>query len=332
MSCLDDPSITRNTARRPFHRLRTCLPVPVQSWLPDLPPPTARNLWLCLALLVAVQNCAVLQSAQGSGDAVLGLLVWGGALICLEDQLERLRPRPGWFGLVFGTLLLVWVLARTAVILSLDGVIFALTPLAGLALTLLCLPLNRLGRFREALLCLLLLPASKIIGLWVVSEQALSLLTARGAALWLDVLGLEVAVEGRRLMLPGGSVSVAGACNGTETIALLVCVAIIFVLAFPVRSSSGRAVLILLAPLIGLLSNTGRIALLAVLSTLGQTTVGQLTVGQASNHAWFHFFHDEQGSLVFSALAVGLYGWIYLRVLERDLSRPEAGPPPSAER
>ncbi|MEB3168774.1 MAG: archaeosortase/exosortase family protein [Synechococcaceae cyanobacterium] len=293
---------------RRIAQLRSRLPPPLQGWVPDLPPPTLRNLWLCLALLVACQNCWVVHTSQGSTDAVLAILLWGGGLICIEDQLEQLRPQPGWLGLFLGTLLLLWVMARSAVILSWDAVIFVLAPLAGLALSLLCLPLTRLWRFRDPLICLLLLPLFKILTMRL-PEQGLSLITAKGAGFWLSSLGLFVLVDGRKVMLPGGAVTVGGPCNGIEIMAMLICVSFIFLLAFPVRSWLSRITLILIAPLLGLISNTTRIALLAILTTVDKMPGGR----------WFDFFHEQEGSLVFSGVAVFVFGAIYLRLLEREL-------------
>lgn len=298
-------------------RLRARLPASLQGWLPDIPPATPRNLWLLLALLVATQNVAVLHANQNDQAAVLALLCWGGALICMEDQLEELRPAPGLVGLVLGSILLIWVLARTAVTLHPDGILYSLPPLAGIALALLCQPLSRLRPLRDPLLCLALIPAFHLLSRFLVPERALSLVTADGSAFWLSILGLEVAVDGRRVMLSGGGVSVAGACNGIEIISMLICISIIFLLAFRIRSIVSRLVLLLAAPLIAWLSNTIRISLLAVLTT----------VGPGHARSLFDFFHEDAGSLLFSGLAVFVYGLLYTRLLEREL--PPLSPPPS---
>ena len=63
-------------------------------WLPPLPRATPRNLWLLLAGAIATQNIAVFHSSQSANTAVLAVLVWGGALVCLEDRLDQLHLRP----------------------------------------------------------------------------------------------------------------------------------------------------------------------------------------------------------------------------------------------
>lgn len=306
------PLSDRHSAVGPLNRrlaqLRSRLPAALQGWLPDIPPPTPRNLWLLLALLVATQSSAVFHSSQSANVAVLALMIWGGALICIEDQLDELRPQPGLLGLILGTLLLLWVLARTAVILHWDGLLYGLAPLAGLALALLCQPLRHLARFRDPLLCLMLLPAYALL-MRVLPEAPLSLITAQGAGFWLSILGLEVVVNGRSVALPGGGVQVLAQCNGLDMMAQILCVGLIFMLAFRIRSWFSRLLLFLAAPLIGLLANTLRIALLA----------GFAGVGQGKGTPLFRFFHDDTGSLVFSGIAVFLYGVLYMRLLEREL-------------
>jgi cyanoexosortase A len=288
--------------------------------IPPIPPGTPRNLWLLLAGAVALQNLAVFHTSQTDHTAVFALLVWGGALICFEDQIESLDPKPVLVGLITGTVLLLWVMARTAVVLHWDGILFALAPLAGLALALLCRPPGDLKRFLDPLLCLLMLPLFALL-MRLFPEYPLSLLTARIAGIWLGSLGLDVAVSGRDVMLPGGGVEVMGACNGLDMIAQIVCVAIIFLLAFRIRSKISRLILMLAAPLIGLVCNTIRIALLAIFA-------GQ---GQSKGSFLFDFFHKDGGSLVFSGVAVFVFGVLYMRLLERELPPLPAASLPNQE-
>lgn len=299
---------------RRLDQLRGRLPAGLQSWLPAIPPATPRNLWLLLALLVATQSCSVFYTSQSANVSVLALIIWGGALICIEDQLEDLQPRPGILGLIAGTCLLIWVLARTAIILHWDGMIFVLAPLAGLALTLLCLPLRQLLRFRDPFLCLMLLPAFALL-MRVLPEAPLSLITAQGAGFWLSILGLDVVVNGRSVSLPGGGVQVLAECNGLDMMAQILCIGLIFMLAFRIRSWASRLLLFIAAPVIGLICNTFRIALLAAIAGMGQ----------GKGTPWFTFFHDETGSLVFSGAAVFVFGVLYMNLLERELPPLETG-------
>lgn len=285
------------------------LPGPLAAHVPRIPPATHGNLWLLVASLVAIQSITVFSFSQPPSTAVFSLLIWGGALICIEDQFENLTPQPGRMGLMVGTALLTWVVLRTSAVMHWDGILFALAPLAGLALGLLCAPVRQvIHRFRDALLCLMLLPGFALL-MRVLPEKPISLITARIAGIWVGSLGYPTEVQGRNVLLPGGGVEVMGACNGVDMMAQIFCVAVIFLLAFRIRSHWSRLVVLVAAPLIGMLANTVRIAVLAVITTSGQ--------GHGS--AAFDFWHKDAGSLVFSGIGVFIFGLLYMRLLEREL-------------
>lgn len=304
---------TLNTTLLPFLRTQwQKLPEGSRHWLlsqiPTIPPATPRNLWLLLAAALATQNVAIVTSSQNSHTGVFALLVWGGALICMEDQLETLEPKPSRIGLIVGSIGVLWVLARTSVILFWEGLIYILAPIAGISLILLCLPFQQFIKMRESLLCLWMLPSYALLTR-TLPEEPLSLLTAKIAGYWISILGLPVNVQGRILMLQGGGVTVLGGCNGLDMIAQIVCVALIFLMAFPIRSTLSRIIILLMAPLIGIFCNTIRIALLGLITT----------TGQGKGDSLFEFFHTEMGSLIFSGVAVFLFGLLYLWLLEKEL-------------
>jgi cyanoexosortase A len=251
---------------------------------------------------------AVFHTSQSATVTVFAVLIWGGALICMEDQLESLRPQPTAIGLLAGTILLIWVLTRSATILHWDGVIFFLAPMAGLALTLLCYSPARYRNFRDPFLCLMLLPAFALL-MRILPEEPISLLTAQISGFWLSTLGLDVLVRARNVYLPTGGVEVLGPCNGVDMMAQILCVAVIFILAFPIQSKSSRLIIFMAAPLLGLICNTMRISLLAYIVSAGH--------GKGSH--MFDFFHTDGGSLVFSGVAVFFFGMLYMNLLEREL-------------
>jgi cyanoexosortase A len=291
-----------------MNELLARLPAGLRARIPAIPPATPRNLWLLLAAAVATQNLGVFQTSQSEHVTVYALLVWGGALICMEDQLEDLDPRPGGLGLLLGTILLLAVMARTALVLHSDGMLYILAPLAGLALAMLSRPIKQLGSLRDSLSCLMLIPGFGFL-MKVIPERPMSVLTARLCSFWLSILGFDNVVRDRTVMLPTGGVEVLPACNGVDTIAQVIGVSIIFLLAFPIRSGLSRISLLIAAPLIGLASNTIRIAVLALC----------VAYGQGKGSPWFSFFHDDLGSLLFSGIAVFIFGSLYLRLLEREL-------------
>ena len=289
------------------HFLRL-LPARLNLRFSQIPPATPRNLWLLLSAAVAIQNLSVFQSSQNEHITVFAALVWGGALICMEDQLEDLEPSPGILGMIAGGIVLVWVLARSSVVLHWDGIVFILAPIAGISLALLCRPLSKIAEFKNSMLCLAMLPVFNVV-MKLIPEAPLSILTAHASSFWLGILGFETIVKNRTVYLPGGGVEVLPACNGVDMLAQLVCIAIIFQLAFPLRSLLGKVAIFTLAPVVGFASNTIRIAVLALCTANGSGKESQL----------FKFFHDDLGSLLFSGVAVFVFGLLYMRFLEREL-------------
>jgi cyanoexosortase A len=279
------------------------------SWKRYVPPLTPRNAWLFIAATVAIQNIVVFHISQNESMTVFSILIWGGILICMENLIDELHPSPNFVVALFASLLLLFVLFRTSLILYSDGVLFLMPPIAVIALVLLVKEPRSLHEFSDSLLCVLLFPAYALLNR-IIPEGPLSLLTAKGAAFWLSILGLEPIVNGRDVLLKDGGVTVLGACNGLDMIAQVVCISIIFLLAFRLRSLTSRFLVLSLAPLIGLFSNTIRIALLTVISANGS--------GKGYGF-WFDFFHKDTGSLIFSGLAVFIFGSLYMRLLENEL-------------
>ena len=284
----------------------------LRSCLAKIPPPTPRNLWLTLCSLVAIQNLIVFTNTQITGNAITALLVWGGALICMEDQIDELRPKPSVPSISIGSIIVLYSLYRTAMIFNSDSFLYFLVPVVGLGLTMMVYPFKQVLKFKDSLLILCLLPLFVVIQILVATyvTDDLSRLTAKFVVFWLGVLGISpVQLLGDTVYTSGGAVQVMHECNGFEMIMQMVITSIIFLVAFPLRSRLGKILILLISPLIGFITNSIRISLLAVFTSLNSQT----------GHHLFDFFHEQAGSLIFSGIAVFLLGYIYLAVLEREL-------------
>jgi cyanoexosortase A len=283
-----------------------------KALLSRIPPPTSRNLWLTLCSLVAIQSLVVFTNTQITGNAITALLVWGGALICMEDKIEDLKPRPSILSLFTGTLIVLYSLYRVSIIFNSDSFLYFLVPISGLGLTLMVGSFKEVVKFRDSLFVLCLLPLFVVIQILVATyvTDDLSLMTAKFVLFWLGILGISPAqLVGNTVYTAGGAVQVMHECNGFEMIMQMVITAIIFLVAFPLRSRLGRCLITFSSPLIGFVVNSMRIALLAVFTSLDSSTGRYL----------FDFFHEQAGSLIFSGIAVFLLGYLYLAILEREL-------------
>ncbi|MEB3307013.1 MAG: exosortase/archaeosortase family protein [Cyanobacteriota bacterium] len=269
-----------------------------------------RLLWLILAgLSAAAQIVMVSATQENPALTLLTLLCWGGALLCVEDMLPSLHPSPGWFSLVIGTVLVLSGLIRTASILSLDGISQLLPLWLGTGLFLLCSRPRHWRRWSASLVALALIPLCQAVT-FLLPEQPLSHFTARLSQGLLLLFDVDTMVSGRLVTLPGGSVTIAGSCAGLDQIAQLLAISVLFLLAFPLPSRVSRGWMVAVAPVVAVLGNTIRITVLALITASGSPT----------SSWWFDFFHEETGSLVFAGLNVLVFGWIYLRVLDRQLN------------
>jgi cyanoexosortase A len=284
----------------------------IQLLLEKVPPPTAKNIWLTLCSFVALQNLIVFTNTQITGNAITALIVWGGALICMEDIIEDLRPNPSFTTLFFGSLMIIYTLFRTSFISGSDSFLYLLAPFSGIGLALLVAKGKEIYKFRHSIFILFLLPLFVIIQIIVATyvTDDLSLLTAKFVLFWLDILGIApTKLVGNTVFVEGGAVQVMHECNGFEMIMQMVITATIFMVAFPLRSRIGRCLIVIVSPLLGFLVNSFRIALLAIFTSFNSNQGRQL----------FDFFHEQAGSLIFSGIAVFIFGYIYLLVLEREL-------------
>lgn len=277
-----------------------------------IPAASLRNLWLFLCGLVALQSLIVFSNSQITGNAITALIVWGGALVCMEDKIDNLKPIPSKISLYCGVFTILYVLYRTAVITSTDSFLYFLAPVAGVGLCLLTTPFKNILNFRDSLLVLCLLPIFVLLQILVATyvTDDLSFLTAKFVLLWLSILGVSpIKLVDDTVFVNGGAVQVMHECNGFEMIMQMVITAVIFLLAFPLRSRIGKFIIITFAPIIGFIVNSIRISLLAIFTSFNSSNGKTL----------FNFFHEQAGSLVFSGLAVVILGYLYLYILNREL-------------
>jgi cyanoexosortase A len=300
----------------PIHllcKLQSMLPQKYNQYLLSvIPPPTSRNLWLTLCSFVATQNLVVFSNTQITGNAITALLVWGGALICMEDKIQDLKPQPSYPSLGIGTFLVLYSLYRTSIIFNSDSFLYFLVPVAGFGLALMVYPFKQVLRLKDSLFILCLLPVFVIIQILVATyvTDDLSILTAKSVIFWLGLLGISpTQLVGDTVYTAGGAVQVMHECNGFEMIMQMVITSIIFSVAFPLRSRLGKFLVAIAAPLIGFIVNSMRISFLAVFTSLNSP----------SGRYLFDFFHEQAGSLIFSGIAVFVLGYLYLVVLEREL-------------
>lgn len=256
-------------------------------------------LWWLLAIMLTLQSLALNLLTQGEIEAVNALLVWGSAILAFADAKPGEPPLPGRLETITGIFIVAFVLWRSQQLVSPDAFAGFLPLLAGLGLICLATPAKGFKHYLKPLIFLGLLPLT--IAASLIPTTELSLITARITQLLLLLSGFPAEANGNIVQLPGGSVEIAGPCSGTNMLTQLLVVGLIFALLFPMHRRWQGAIMLVVAPMLAVLANGGRIALLALITTSKIP----------SKEWWFNFFHDGSGSLVFSGLAVFAFVWLY---------------------
>jgi cyanoexosortase A len=269
----------------------------------------SRQLWRVLALLLAVQSLVLSFTTQTTENFLNACIVWGCALLVLDGEPLPRRLQPTLLGCVVGTVLIVAVLWRSPMLVSGDKIRYLLPLITGLGLALLARPWRQLHHFGRVLIIFTLLPLIRLMMQVPVAD--LSRTTAWLSGMLLMLCGFPVQRLGQSLYIPGGGVAVAGTCSGSEIMVQLLAVSIIFMVAFPMRYRGQNLTMIIMAPLLALLVNGIRIALLALITASsypGKTW-------------WFDFFHHDWGSQLFSGTAMVVFVVIYVHWQGRQVAR-----------
>ena len=268
-----------------------------------------RELWGLLAAIFALFLLQLSLLTKWPDVALNMVLVMGGAVLVLNSPPAGWQPRPGRIGRWVGVALLVVLLWFGQRLMSSDFLSSLLPLLAGIALALLAAPASKLRPFLKSFCVLALLPVVSAVST-LTPLGPLSVATAWLAKQMLSICGYTAVQLGTLVKLQGGGVIVSGACAGLGILLQLLLVAVIFALAFPMRHRWQNGLLIVVAPLLGIVVNGMRITLLALF----------VTSSLPNRQWWFEFFHDHWGSLLFSGLGMQLFVWLYVYWMARQVA------------
>ncbi|XHX81112.1 MAG: cyanoexosortase A [Stenomitos frigidus ULC029] len=222
------------------------------------------------------------------------LLLWGVVGMLLWERRHTLVLQSGAIGGAIGGGLLLGLLLLSSTLPESGSFMRAFPLMTVLGLGLLASGVHGLYQYWKELLLFALLTLNPLLELGL---ELLNLpkLTAQAATFMLWYTGFDVRREGLSLLLPTGRVDVYGACSGIQSMLQMFYISVLFVLLFALRSRVQQFLLVGLAVLIGFLVNAARVGLMAVLVAFSQKDA-------------FTYWHTGNGSLIFAAIAVGLFG------------------------
>ncbi|WP_017304910.1 cyanoexosortase A [Spirulina subsalsa] len=139
----------------------------------------------------------------------------------------------------------------------------------------------------------------------------LSAITANFSAFLLWYTGFDVSHVGSFLILPEATVNVREGCSGAEGIAHLLGLGVLFLIMFP-QSHGKKALLLVFSFLLGFVMNSLRVVLMIMLVAGGD--------GEA-----FYYWHEGDGSLIFSLISVTfLAGFCFWLLQEPKSEKPDS--------
>jgi cyanoexosortase A len=268
-----------------------------------------RDLWGLLAAIFALYLLQLSLLTQWPDVALNMMLVMGGAVLVLNSPPASWQPRPGRIGRRVGVALLVVMLWFGQRLMSSNFFASLLPLLAGIALALLAAPASKLRPFLKSFCVLALLPVVSAVST-LTPLGPLSVATAWLTKQMLSICGYTAVQLGTLVKLQGGGVNVGGACAGLGMLLQLLLVAVIFAMAFPMRHRWQNGLMIVMAPLLGIVVNGMRITLLALF----------VTSSLPNRMWWFEFFHEHWGSLLFSGVGMQLFVWLYVYWMARQVA------------
>lgn len=218
---------------------------------------------------------------------VNSLLYWGAACLLIWQKRHLLIWKSNPLSTSIGLFLVSFILIRTAGITGHNFFTRIYPIIALIAWSLLASGIWGIRQYikESIILCWSILDST------ILSNTLnISAITAKFSAYLLWYLGFQVNLQGVNIIMPTGSVEVNSGCSGYTIILQLIGLSIVFLSLFTTPKKQ-IIILPISAIVMGFLINVVRVALMAVLVA-------------ANRQEAFKYWHQEDGSLIFSAIAV----------------------------
>jgi cyanoexosortase A len=238
--------------------------------------------------LIAIHLTCLWKLDQGEAFGTSAVL-WAAVCSLVWKRRDRLVFESGPISVVIGILLIALALIKSQSLASVDPFIRIFPLTAALGLALMTSGGKRLNQYWQELLIL----GSLIVHHGYLSQLFdISKIKAACAVELLWLLGYDVTRQGVNIVFPTGSVEVNPGCSGYNSILQLLQLSIIFLMIFSTRRYV-KFLVPIAAVVIGFCVNIVRVSIMAVLSL--------------NDPIAFKYWHDGDGSLIFSMIAVSLF-------------------------
>ncbi|HEY9617004.1 MAG TPA: cyanoexosortase A [Microcoleaceae cyanobacterium] len=250
--------------------------------------------FLSSAAAFAALHLTLVNRTGNSELLTTSLLFWVVVASLIWEQRHSLTFHGNLVTGAIGATLVGMTLLRSAALPDASTFLHLLPFVCFLGLALLASGLDGLRQYWKEILIFGLLAIQPVLEIFLQAIN-LSHLTAMTAAFLLKYMGFIVERDGIFLNMPTGRVEVYDACSGIQSTLQMLNISVLFLMMFPLRTRLHRILCLSVGVLIGYLVNALRVALMAILVAF-------------SNRQAFEYWHGGDGSLIFSALAVALFG------------------------
>ncbi|WP_017316078.1 cyanoexosortase A [Mastigocladopsis repens] len=239
---------------------------------------------------------------KADNTSLLGMsfLFWAAISSLVWEKRHSLNLESGIFSSFFGLSIIALLLIKSISLTSLGGFLYLSPAIFAFGLAVLASGFKGLKQYRGELLVLSSISLPKVLPLSLID---ISLFTAKFSTLILWYTGSEVARNGVIISLPSGSVEVYPACSGLELIFQMLSLSLLFLLMFP-QNGKQKIIVPIIAATLGFIVNGVRVALMAILVAQGQMEA-------------FKYWHEGDGSLIFSLIAVLFFGFFCWFLVEK---------------
>jgi cyanoexosortase A len=265
---------------------------------------------LAIASAIAALHLALVNRADNSELFATSLLLWFAAGSLLWDRQQTLSLQSAPASSLVGIIILAFAMLRVLASPSSVASVWVLPLLGTIAIGLLASGFRGLRQYWRELIIFGLLALYPLMEL-VLQALDMAVATAKAANFILGYFGVAVQRDKdvflyvlKNGLQVSSRVQVYGACSGIHNTLQMLLISVLFLLLFPIRSHLQKFVCIATAVTIGFVVNAFRVALMVILNDMG-------------NKQAFDYWHEGTGSLIFSAIAVLLFGafcwFFYLR-------------------
>ena len=268
------------------------------------------NLWLLgvTAALIAIHINAVSKFDGDIDKTSISVVCWGVFLLLISRKHQTLKLQSDPISSFVGLALMFSLLVRSMFVHIPNDILVEISPLfTFLGLGLLASGFKGLKQYGQEAIVIFTLVLPQVLVATVVEKFVdLNAIAAQFSYYLLWYSGFNVQLQGVNIILPTGSVEVYSGCSGLIPMLMMFKLSLLFLVMFPTKTVE-KIFLPIVAVFIAFVVNGFRIALMALLVAF-------------SNSATFDYWHQGDGSQIFSLISILIFGLFCRFLLQQDKS------------